>query len=158
MHGQHATHVLSPAGCGLRSRVTVLNSVVRGPKPGGCSFHPPAPKHCGRRRAKGGWLVKSKHIFLFPPSGLTIARKTSENSAIDRASEARSIAEFSEVKPDRLPSFPKFCAQWLTRRCVSLKFWLNVFGSMNHPVRGPRARVHGEFGSQLVGIYNVWVS
>ena len=57
MRGQHATHVLSPAGCGLRSRVTVLNGVARGPKPGGCSFHPPAPKHCidHNRRPERVW-------------------------------------------------------------------------------------------------------
>ena len=51
----------------------------------------------GRRRAKGGWLVKKQAQFSFPPSNLTIARKIAENTAIDRASEARSIAVFSAI-------------------------------------------------------------
>ena len=51
----------------------------------------------GQRRAKGGWLVIKQAQFSFPPSNLTIARKIAENTAIDRASEARSIGVFSAI-------------------------------------------------------------
>ena len=105
MRGQHATHVLSPAGCGLRSRVTVLNGVARGPKPGGCSFHPPAPKHCidHNRHSERVWcpsplvcittacIANKETIVQFHSNDLRMPRRLDQAPAISGQPAAHAL-------------------------------------------------------------------